>query len=109
MIVFKQGVRAHGVDGTLWHALWVAHEAFLEIGMRELVVTALRNGAHRTASLHYVGFAADIRSKSIPTAALKQSVLVRIQDALGQEYDVVLEDVSTENEHIHIEFQPKAG
>ena len=69
-------------------------------------ITSANDGQHMQGSLHYKNRAYDIRTKNIvgiiefPLAA--RSWAERIQVALGDDYDVVLE-----KDHIHVEFQPK--
>ena len=67
----------------------------------EMTVTSVTDGTHSRASLHYVGFAFDLRTRHIP---LDELPLIQkdLQEALTDEFDVVLE-----SNHFHIEFQPK--
>ncbi len=65
------------------------------------MVTSLEDSTHGVNSLHYSGNAADIRTRHVPVAQLP-SLHRALKDALGKDYDVVLE-----KDHIHIEYDPK--
>ena len=67
----------------------------------EFVVTSVCDGKHMARSKHYEGLAMDIRTREIQPEMLKPC-LEEIKQALGPQYDVVLE-----GDHIHIEFDPK--
>jgi len=64
----------------------------------ELVVTSTYEGDHSAGSLHYADLAFDIR---LPKAKAT-TIALEIQQALGEDFDVVLEPT-----HIHIEYDPK--
>ena len=63
----------------------------------EMVITSTFEGRHSASSLHYANLAIDIRSIN-----RRSKVWGEIQRALGEDYDVILE-----NNHIHIEYDPK--
>jgi len=74
-----------------------------------MVITSVNDSGrvHRFASLHAVGAAADIRTKSLPLdRAGKIHFVQQITYDLGENYDCILEGVGTPNEHLHIEYQP---
>ncbi len=85
-------------------ALMVADGVWGRNGIRELTVTSLLDGVHSTKSLHYRGYAIDLRTKG---TGLAERLFQELQRALPSDYDVVLEDKDGENEHIHIEWDPK--
>jgi len=62
--------------------------------------------AAKPNTLHPSGKALDFRTKHIPVmekAHLRDDIIV----ALGPQWDVVLENMGLDQEHIHIEFDPK--
>lgn len=67
------------------------------IGQEELVITSTYEGNHSAGSLHYADLAVDVRRTNRPDVVCQE-----IRRELGQDYDVVLE-----NNHIHIEYDPK--
>lgn len=97
MIYLKKGVRLHGIRPEVVCALVIAHEIYAELD-HDLVVTSVIDGKHMRASIHYTGGAIDFRTPEGRGETLRQ----RIAEALGDDFDVVLEDT-----HIHVEWQPK--
>ncbi len=69
-------------------------------------VTWVCNGVHGQGSLHSQGDAFDFGTKEIGPAA-KHQIMEECQAALP-EYDVILEDEFSNNEHGHAEYDPKA-
>jgi len=100
MITLKKGVSLAGVRPEITIALHVAASILIDLGY-DTVVTSVCDGKHGRASLHYIGCAVDIRTRHIPEDQ-RQKVRDMIAEALGAEFDVILEST-----HIHIEFQPK--
>ncbi len=101
-------------DGVVWkwlrpeiYRLFEGLEAIFARHKIDCVITSAIDGKHSTGSLHYSGYAIDIRSKSLPSAAKKQAVLKEIQALCGPGYDVLLEHLGGENEHFHLEWDPK--
>jgi|14BtaG_2_1085337.scaffolds.fasta_scaffold160238_1 uncharacterized protein YcbK (DUF882 family) len=97
----KSGVSVNGVKPELVLGLQVASGYFGSMGIKEMVVTSLVDGKHSSGSLHYVGYAADIRIWAIEESELAEFT-EGLAVELGKEFDVVLE-----KDHIHMEFQPK--
>jgi len=99
-MILKKGIKITGIKSELLLALAIADKIWLDYN-QELVITEITGGKHGTASLHYVGLAADLRTRYF-TDEEKELVAKDLKDALGENYDVVVEKT-----HIHIEFQPK--
>ena len=66
-----------------------------------LVITALTDGKHMEGSLHYKGQAADFRTNDI-SPAVAALIVKNTKEALGADYDVILEA-----SHGHLEHDPK--
>lgn len=64
-----------------------------------MTITSACDGKHMENSKHYSGNAIDIRTFDMNFAIYNKHL---IQNILGNDYDVVLED-----NHIHIEYDPK--
>ena len=62
-----------------------------------MVITSTYEGSHSEGSLHYANLAVDIRKNKAKVLSYKE-----IKQALGKDYDVILE-----GDHIHIEYDPK--
>lgn len=97
----KDGVKINGIKPEMLMGLNIAEGYFNTYGISQMVVTSAVDGKHGIGSLHYVGYAADVRTWAIPKADLP-TFTVGLAEELGKEFDVVLE-----KDHIHIEFQPK--
>jgi len=97
-MTFKNGVKINGVKPEVSLALIVANDVFKSHGY-DMIVTSITDGKHSPTSLHYVGFAFDLRNRHIET--LKETVLIQkdLREALTDEFDVILE-----KDHFHIEF-----
>lgn len=105
MISLKEGVDLTRIDNHIWAAVWVVADVAdgLEPGI-EIVVTAGRDGRHKTGSLHYKGRAVDIRTWNLKNPA-KVRDLVAFR--LGKDYDVLFENPGQEDQHLHVEWDPK--
>lgn len=102
-LMFKEGVRFPPVASPIYMAIAVANEVYEEAG-HDCVVTSIWDGAHSTASLHWVGHACDLRTvaagiRDDEAQVIAQILTHRLPD---NEFDVVVE-----SDHIHVEYQPK--
>ena len=100
---FKQGVSIFGLRDEMFFAIEQIDKILFSSGY-EATVTSAVDGTHSTNSLHYDGRAIDIRIRDLPASYSAEAVTRDIQERLSDDYDVVLED-----NHIHIEWQPKKG
>lgn len=98
---FKPGVQIAGASSELILGLCVADSVHRERCGAEITITSVSDGTHKPNSLHYKGRAADLRTRDLAPSdrALFANVL---RDALGAEWDVVVED-----DHVHMEWDPK--
>jgi hypothetical protein len=107
-LYFKEGVSIRQLGIQLHVALHVANEIYSERGY-DCIVTSCAEGKHRRGSLHYIGHAFDLRTKHLPSLVAKRAVaneLVARLKPLG-DFDVIFEHPQQEQEHIHVEYQPK--
>lgn len=102
-MLLKIGVISEGVQSPTWYALGVFEAVYYRYGY-ELTVTALLDGDHMTGSKHYEGLAADLRSNGIPGGIVDLIVNDSKNLLFHLGYDIKLED-----DHIHMEFDPKPG
>lgn len=98
---FKEGIKLAGLRAEIVIALTIAADVFRDVASAELIVTEVTGGKHGRGSLHYVGQAADLRSRNL-TKTQQNNVVLELRERLGENYDVILEKT-----HIHLEFQPK--
>lgn len=110
-MTLKQGVRLAGLQPQMLVALMVVSEVFDDV-CADTVVTSCNDSQHSRGSLHFKGLAFDFRTKHV-MAAQVPTLIRRIKAALGDEYDVVLENFTGDdnardlNEHLHVEWDPK--
>lgn len=108
MLKLKPGVDCSNIQPELVLALHIAEGVFFHYGL-DCVVTSLRDGVHGPHTLHQrdgICRAADLRSKLIPHETVA-NLLADMKAHLGRDFDVILEAVNTDNEHIHLEYDPK--
>ena len=98
-VSLKPGVRFEGIHSRVIEALPILDRIYTSFG-RELVITSARDGQHMKGSLHYEGKALDLRTFYF-TPLKRQEVHFEIRNALGPDFDVILE-----KDHIHLELDP---
>ena len=90
-------------------ALDAADRLWRELGAHGgVIITSARDGNHSRGSLHYVDLALDFRTHNLADDDVRMEAARRLQEALGEDFDVLLESRGTANEHIHLEYQPKS-
>jgi hypothetical protein len=88
--------------------LWIAAAiSRLGVPLRRVVITAGKNGQHMKGSKHDKYEALDLRTKNMPGLDTKYAFVHALQQELGPDYDVLLEGLGTDNEHVHVEFDKK--
>ena len=102
----KPGVQVGTLQAPMAIALLAAFKAIVLDCGAELLVTSVGDGRHGVRSKHYLGLAVDLRSRHLHPDE-KDQVLAELRLALGDQFDVLLEDRGGPNEHFHIEFDPK--
>jgi hypothetical protein len=103
--LFKASVKVNGARPQLLRALATALEVWEMLHIPELVVTSINDGEHKQGSLHYKGFAADLRTHNIRELNIDaDTVVAHLRAALGDDFDVLLEFVGEDREHIHLEY-----
>lgn len=105
MIRFKDGVETGGITKKCISAMSIISEYFTLYLDRDLIITSVCDGKHKTGSKHYEGNAFDLRTWTTDTSGIQLSVDekhklgVTFSELLGMDYDVVVEGT-----HIHIEY-----
>ena len=102
----KPGVRLFDIKPQIVLGMIVVNAVYQKFGV-EFVVTSVNDGKHGDGSWHYKGCAFDCRTKQAALEGVEQRLRDEIKAALGDDYDVVLESVGTDNEQIHVEYDPK--
>ncbi len=96
----KNNVRLKGLQPQILIAVMVANDVYRQHG-KELVITSVNDSKHGTNSIHYKGNAVDLRTHYFDNQE-RLEVYREIKSRLIVDFDVVLE-----NNHIHIEYDPK--
>lgn len=97
--MIKPGVKLH--PQTVWAvAIPIIFQVYRDFGV-EPVITSGIDGRHSRNSLHYSGMAFDFRTRHVPPGDLA-ALVATITQALGDEFDVVLE-----SDHLHVERDVK--
>jgi hypothetical protein len=94
---FKDGVQGFGLQLEMRTVLKTADSIWREFG-QELVVTETVGGTHSAGSLHYYGYAVDLRTNYFSDEE-KKKVLGRMHTELPEGYDVILHST-----HMHVEY-----
>lgn len=100
-IYFKEGVDPTGVQLEIWDALFRAAQVYSN-NSYQLVITSLSDGKHMNNSLHYSGYAADLRTRDMKVQDVP-IVVTALRKVLGPDYDVI-----QESDHIHLEYDKKS-
>lgn len=95
-----KNVNVTGIRPELLFGLLVLEGVMANHGF-DLIITSLNDSAHSPTSLHYAGAAADIRIWGIADVTLNR-IVGEAKRRLGVDFDVVLEE-----DHIHLEWQPR--
>ena len=99
-------VRMNGASPEILFAIFAVGMLFYHRGY-PFIITSFSDGDHSTKSKHNRGDAFDLRTKHLPPSTDKLSLKQTLSEALGPDYDVVLERVGMPGEHIHVEYDPR--
>ena len=105
----KSNVRLSGLVPQMVLAAIVVEGVMRGYGV-ECVITSANDSTHGTGSLHHrdnLCRALDFRTHFAALNGLEDSLRATVKDALGCDFDVVLEDKDGPEEHLHIEYDPK--
>jgi len=96
------GVRINDVQPETIFGMMIASSVF-QMHNQDFTITSVTDGAEDRlpGSLHSAGLAFDIRTWSLSGFQLEK-IVYDLQQALGEEWDVV-----NEEDHIHVEYDPK--
>lgn len=117
MLKIKPGVSLKNLTPQMTLAARIIEGVYTQYDT-ECWITSGNDGIHMEGSKHYRGEALDFRTKNIgkswytpeDTRERKLALVEDIKLALGgqmREFDVLLEGLGTDNEHLHVEYDPK--
>jgi hypothetical protein len=104
---FKKGVKISGITKECIMGIQKAATIYEDKFDREMVVTSVLDGKHKSNSKHYDGDAFDLRTWETDTCGVqmtphtKQYLASLLGNSLGDNWDVVVEKT-----HIHCEYDP---
>lgn len=102
----KEGVKLADLAPQMVLAAVIIEGVFERHGV-ECFVTSCNDSRHGLKSLHYQGKAMDFRTKYAALNGKEHAIAEEVRRALGAEFDVVMEAVGTDNEHLHVEYDPE--
>lgn len=100
----KTGVRLLDFAPQMALAAMIVRDVYAEFGA-DCTITSANDSKHSLTSWHYKGRALDFRTKDFNGD--KQLLWRNVQKALGADFDVLLEYVGQEQEHLHLEYDPE--
>lgn len=103
----KHGVKLAGLVPQIVFASIVV-DGIYQQAFCECVVTSGSDSKHGANTLHTrdgLCRALDYRTKTYTLSKL--DLVAKVKDALGTDFDVVLENIGEDNEHLHVEYDPK--
>lgn len=96
----KDGVSLVKLAQVMLDACLTMQEVFTKHNV-DFVITAGDDGNHMTGSLHYRGYAVDLRSRHL--GLVQQALILSdIKLQLGNDFDCILE-----GDHVHVEYDPQ--
>ena len=108
-VSLDHGSRVTSLDRSMLPAISSVAAGSRGLGLPSPVITSAQDGVHTApGTLHPDGKALDFRGNNI-TATQGQQLEVRVQHALGPDYDVDFETFpkNPANNHLHVEYDPK--
>lgn len=101
---YKPGVSLFGLRAEMLWAIDIIDRVGRD-SQYEPTITSGVDGVHSPTSLHYDGRAVDIRTNDMPFEP--SAFVAQLVERLPSDFDVVLLYEKEDNEHIHVEWQPK--
>jgi hypothetical protein len=105
ILALKPGVKLTDLQPQMVLGAVIVAGVYEAHGAQQCVLTSVNDSKHGLDSLHYKGRAGDFRTKDF--SGNKLALRDAVREALGPDFDVVLEHVGEEQEHIHVEWDPK--
>lgn len=104
MFQLKPGVRLANLSPQMALAAQVVASVYASFNAN-CTITSANDSTHMNGSLHYKGNALDFRVRDF--SGDRHVLAEMVEQALGRDFDVLLESVGTPNEHLHVEYDPK--
>ena len=101
MIKIKNGADVRGLKDEIWDIVYETNKLYEQYGV-DCVITSGLDGKHSKTSLHYLGYAVDIRIRNLKREGQAEYIVDKHKDLHDKLYDIILEKT-----HIHIEYDPR--
>jgi hypothetical protein len=102
----KKGVKITNLTPQMVLAIRIVESVYQRLEpWYDLTITSVDEGQHGPRTLHGKGLAVDFRTKDFN--GNKYKLQNEVKAALGDDFDVVLEDMHGPQEHLHVELDPK--
>ena len=107
LLRFKVTVKPDKIQPELILSIIIVHSIFSSHGY-DCIITSLNDSSHGENSKHFKGQGVDFRTKHIASIPTKKIIVRQIINELKfNGYDVVFESEGLDNEHLHVEYDPK--
>ena len=98
-MLLKPGCTLNGLQIEMRPVLITAEKIFKSYGfINGVTITSATDGVHSAGSLHYYGYALDIRTRHLRDNQ-KMTLVTKLRERLGYPYDVVIHKT-----HLHVEY-----
>lgn len=102
----KKGVKITNLTPQMVLAIRIVESVYQKLQPgHDITITSVDEGQHGPGTFHGKGMAVDFRTKDFNGNKYKLQNDVRL--ALGDEFDVVLEDLHGPQEHLHVEWDTR--
>lgn len=97
----KKGVILNGLSIEMTVAMRIIDEEYKKYGYCDMVITCGLDGTHMAGSLHYPGYALDIRVNTVVQRTKTVSSIRKRLKTIDKRYGVFLH-----NTHLHVQYKP---
>lgn len=105
MIRFTGKVR-FDITPAIVLAIVIVDQVYKDLDIDDCWITSANDSVHGPTTLHRKGQAVDFRLHNVPVL-VRSSLVGAVKSRLEPQYEVYHESVSTPNEHLHVEWDPK--
>jgi hypothetical protein len=95
----KEGVDLRNLHISMRKALITCEKAYAKIGVT-MRITSTGEGKHSIGSLHYYGYAFDLRTSNVPESRLNE-----LHDLIRKGFEHTRYQIIKEKTHFHVENQ----
>lgn len=101
MLKLKKGSDLSNFSTQALFAAIVVDQVYEKYGKNDVTITEVSGGKHGKSSVHYYGFAIDVRTWVLNDTE-KVHITNELKDRLGEQFDIIMHD-----SHLHVEYDPR--